>query len=420
MKKMSIRLTCLAVLAAATVLPPARAQTPPAPAASAPTVRAEMGPPLQAARQALTEKQFDEAQRQLDLAAAMADKTSYETYVIERMRVFTAAGRHDTEGLFKAVEAVLATGEADAQARTDLMNEASNAAYAIKDYERTVSWAQRYVDAGGSAPNARLRMAQAWYLLGKHEPAARTLDELAELQRAAGQKPAEAQLRLQASNLAKLNDVAGYGRVLERLAADYPKPEYWTDLMGRALRQPGFDERLRIDALRLGLAAQALPEAGFYVELAERALAAGFITEAQRVLDAGFASGKLGQGSDAAEHKALQQRVAKQAEADRPAAGAANAASAAAAPGRSGQAVFNSGYDLFAAGQAGEGIALMEQGLQRGIQRNPDDARLRLGAAYVLTGNAAKAKELLTPLRSAGKADGLSDLARLWLIRAGG
>jgi hypothetical protein len=44
------------------------------------------------------------------------------------------------------------------------------------------------------------------------------LVDLATRQRGAGEKPGEPQLRLQAANLAKLNDTAGYARTLEEIA----------------------------------------------------------------------------------------------------------------------------------------------------------------------------------------------------------
>jgi hypothetical protein len=376
-----------------------------------------MAEPLTAAQKALADKQFEEARRQLKLADAMADKSPYERYVIGRMQIVASAGLRDAPAMIKAVEDTLATGQGEPALRLGLMNEAANAAYGLKDYPATVRWSREYLDAGGQDLNARLRLAQAQYLLGRHAEAATLLDDLLQRQRKAGQQPGESQLRLQASNCLKSGDEAGYARVLEQLIASYPKPEYWTDRIGRVARQPGFDERLRIDVLRLGAARQAWPDGAFYVELAERAMAAGFAAEAERALQAAQAAGLLAGGAAAGEHEALMQRARKQAQQDRRDLGASTAASLA---GKSGQAIFNAGYNEFTLGRTTEGLAMMEQGLDKGVARDADDAQLRLGAAYAMTGDAAKARHWLAPLAAAGRGDGLSDLARLWLLGAGG
>jgi hypothetical protein len=38
----------------------------------------------------------------------------------------------------------------------------------------------------------------------------------------------------------KKNDKAGYVNTIEKLAANYPKAQYWTDLLNRVQGKPGF------------------------------------------------------------------------------------------------------------------------------------------------------------------------------------
>ena len=67
------------------------------------------------------------------------------------------------------------------------------------------------------------------------------------------------------------------------------------------------------------------------------------------------------------------------------------------------------------AGQFDTGLALMEQGIAKGGLRQPEDAKLHLGIAYLAAGQKAKA---IQAFKEVGGTDGTADLARLWLTHA--
>ncbi|MCP5270339.1 MAG: hypothetical protein H6932_03820 [Burkholderiaceae bacterium] len=386
------------------------AQTTP-PAAEAPTLRPEIAPPLQAAQKAINDKDYATALQQLQAAEQVAGRTPFETYVLERLRFLAAAGQRDTAGALKALEAALATGQVEAELKATLMDQASNAAYALKDYDKTVHWARQALAAGATADMTRLRLAQALYLQGQHPAAAQVLAELATQQRAAGQAPVEAQLRLQASNLLKMGDEVGYARVLEDLIALAPKPDLWADRLARLLRQPGFDESLTIDLFRLSRQVGAFANADADVEHAELALRAGFPAEARAVLDAGYAAGRLGQGPQAAQHQALREKAIKAAAAD-----ATAATDSPALLARDPALALAAGWAQFTAGQRDAGLALMRQAVQKAPQPR---LQLRLAEALRTAGDTAAARTALAAARDAGATDGTSDLARLALLSLG-
>lgn len=395
----------LALSAAAPGL--ALAQTPPA--AEAPTLRPEIAPPLQAAQKAINDKDFAAALQQLQLAEQVAGRTAFETYVLERLRFLAAAGQRDTPGALKALEAALATGQVEPDLKAVLMDQASNAAYALKDYGKTVHWARQALDGGATGDTTRLRLAQALYLQGQHPQAAQALADLATRQRAAGQAPAESQLRLQASNLLKMGDESGYAGVLEDLIAVAPKPEFWADRLSRLLRQPGFDEALTIDLFRLSRHVGAFATADADLEYADLALRAGFPAEAKAAIEAGFAAGRLGQGAQAGQHQALRDKAAKAATAD----AAAGAPDGAALLARDPALALAAGWAQFTGGQREAGLALMRQAVQKAPQPR---RQLRLAEALRVAGDAAGARAALTAARDAAAADGSSDLARLALL----
>jgi Tfp pilus assembly protein PilF len=83
---------------------------------------------------------------------------------------------------------------------------------------------------------------------------------------------------------------------------------------------------------------------------------------------------------------------------------------------REGDALVNLGFSLVTDGKYDKGLSLMEQGLAKGNLKHPEDAKLRLGIAYVIAGKKQKGRDLLRTVKGA---DGTQDVARLWLIQSG-
>ncbi|MCR6632852.1 MAG: hypothetical protein NVV74_23960 [Magnetospirillum sp.] len=130
------------------------------------------------------------------------------------------------------------------------------------------------------------------------------------------------------------------------------------------------------------------------------------------MLDKGFAAGLLGSGADADRHKRLRDLAAKNADADLK---ALSGGEAEAAAQKEGVGLVNTGLGYLAHGQAQKGAALIEQGIQKGGLKRPDEARLHLGIAYLAAGQKDKAVDAF---KSVQGDDGTADLARLWALHA--
>ena len=79
----------------------------PAAAASAPTapgVRANLSAPLLDAQNLIKENKFAAAKEKLQIAQAVADKTPYESYIIDRLALSIAIGEEDAAGATKLLE----------------------------------------------------------------------------------------------------------------------------------------------------------------------------------------------------------------------------------------------------------------------------------------------------------------------------
>ena len=200
---------------------------------------------------------------------------------------------------------------------------------------------------------------------------------------------------------------------MEKLLANYPKKEYWNDMLVRIQRKPGFSaDRLALDVYRLQLATGNLTKTNDYMEMAQLALQAGNTAEAKKIVDKGFAANLLGTGAEADRHKRLRDLALKQ---DAEAKAKWDADIVQANSDKDGNLMVQLGYAQVSAGQADAGLKLIEQGIAKDKLKRPEDAKLHLGIAQLLAGKKAKAQQTL---RSVGGTDGTADLARLWIIQS--
>jgi len=372
------------------------------------TIRPEVGKPLQAAQSLLKAGKYKEALTKVREADAVGNQTPYENFIVERLRGSAAAGAGDEATAIKSFESVLASGRLQGSERIAMLEALAGSAYRAKDYPKALEWTQRYFKEGGSSAQMNSLQLSAHYLSGDYAGVVRDLQQKAQSVERSIPVVDETTLRMLAASYAKLGDEKGYLNTLEKLLVSRPKKEYWADILARLPNKPGFSERLTLDVYRLKLATGTLDEPDQYMEMAQLALQASLPSEAKRVVDAGYAVGKLGTGGDAERHKRLRDLVNKQAAED-------EKTLTAEVVGRSAEALVNTGQALVSAGRSDKGIELMEQGIGKGGLKRPEEARLHLGEALFGAGKKTLAVEAFNAVKGS---DGASDLARLWAILA--
>jgi hypothetical protein len=371
------------------------------------SARAEVGKPVQEAQALLRAKKFAEALAALRKADAVPDKNPYETYIVDEVRAGAEIGAGDYAAAAAALEGVIGTHilpPADEQQRLATLVRLE---YQLKDYAKTVAAGARYYKDGGGDPEPRRLMAQAYFFENDFADAAKTIRALLDEEARAG-TPADEQLLLAlAGSDLKLKDEGGYIDALTRLAAAYPKHQYWVDLCRAVGQRESFAPRLKLDLDRVAMAAGAFDQPQQYAAAAELALQQGFPGDAKSFLDQGFAAGVLGRGATADREKRLQAMAQSQAADDQKSlAQQAQEASAA----KDGEKLEKLGEADASYGRRKDAAAALEQSLARGLA-HPDDAKLHLGMAYLKDGD-ARAKPLLQSVKGG---DGTGDLARLWL-----
>ncbi|MCX7169662.1 MAG: hypothetical protein NTY41_05045, partial [Proteobacteria bacterium] len=340
-------------------------------------------------------------------ADTAANKTAYETYLIERMRGSAATGAGDNETAIKAFEAVIASNKAPAADQLKIVESLAGTYYRARNYAAAAKWATRYFRDGGGSAQMRTLLIQAYFQSGDVTNAAKEAQADIQADVSAGRIPSEDKLLLLSNCYLKQNNAAGYSATTEKLLAYYPKKSLWAEVISRLRKKSGFSDRLSLDVYRLQLITGNLTSTADYMEMGQLALQAGLPIEAKKVVDQGYANGALGKGADVERQQRLKALVDKRLMENQKA--VQEEAAAQAAP--DGNALVSLGLNLGGT----KGIPLMEAGIQKGGLKYPEDAKLHLGILMIQTGQKAKAVQVLKTVQGA---DGTRDLANLWMLFA--
>jgi len=390
----------------------AQAAAPAASAASAPAnaVRQEVYTAMQSVQELFKTNQWAPALARVEQALAQTPTPSpYETAVMQRARGLVLLQLQRVADALPALEAALATNALPKEEQLQLQAPLARGHFQLKNYPVALEWMRRAVADGNNWTGLPAVRARAVYLSGDYPGAVREFEAVVNAYTTS--PPPDEDLRLLASAYSQVKDFNGYTRVLERLMRDYPRPEYWADMLARVPRMPSWQPRWDLDLYRLRLQVGEMKESADYVELAELASKAGLPVEAQQVLEAGYGKGLLGSGSGAAEQQKLRASTNKLADDDRK--NLATVRPLAVTDGRSAGTALSTGFALVTVGQADRGLELMKAAVASPQIADAAYGRLQLALALQRAGRTAEALE---GFKALGTHESLGLLARLWLL----
>jgi len=372
-------------------------------------VRAEVGKPLQQASDLLKAGKAREALAKVREAENVGGITGPERQVIDGMKASAAQRAGDMATAISALESL--AGRAGG-AQLGVYAEQLASAYAQqRNNAKATEWLNKAVAAGNNSSSVKQMQSYLQSSSGDFAAIARDAAAAVSAAEQAGRRPDEGDLLRLADAQQRTGNLAGYGNSLEKLLLNYPKKEYWSAYLGRLPRKAGFSPRFELDVMRLRLASGTLTKTDEFMEMAQLALQAGLPSEGRRIAEQGYKAGVLGTGPEAARHQRLRDLAVKQ-ETDAKTNIAGSAADA--ATEKEGDALVKVGYAYASLGEVDRGIKLIAQGVAKGNLKRPEDAKLRLGMAQLLSAK-TKAAGVQT-LRSVKGTDGAADIARLWTI----
>jgi hypothetical protein len=371
--------------------------------------RAEVISRYNAALKLFADKQYDAAYTEISETDAIADKNAYETGVVGSLKFILAVklGKPDIAGsLFDSLPP-----DMPAEIKAAYLMEVVRLFQERHDGVHSVENARRYLAMGGIKRDKALGVIwRTSYNDKNYQDALKSSVEALDVVESGHGVPEEILLRVVQSSATKLQDDADAALATEKLAQYYPTPDHWNDLITDRLGRPGFPRlAMAIEVFRLMRATNALTTAAQVKSYAVLALDSGIPEEAQAAIELGRGKGLLSDQNQSADEAALRQRIAKQAEADRP---TLDGSERDLAKAKDGEAAVRLGLCQAAVGDYAKAIALIEAGLAKGTKDN-DLNRLRLGTVYVAAGDKDKAAETFSSIKSPAAAE----LAKLWLVR---
>lgn len=375
-----------------------------APAYAAETLRPEVGKPLVEAQHLMKSGKNKEALAKLRELDKVSGKSANETYLIERTRAGAASAAGDYDTAAKSFEYLIGSGKLSATEKGQFSEGLISIYMHAGDLNKANAAIERQLKDHDD-PKLRAYLMQNYYKQGNIKALENELHAAEKNGRLS-----EDQLGMLANIQLKKNDKAGYVNTIEKLAANYPKAQYWNDLLNRVQGKPGFSGRLAVDVYRLKLANNLMKKPSEFMEMAQLVLQAGAPAEALKIIDKGYKAGALGTGPDAARHQRLKDLAEKNlAEQNKTLA----ATEAQLRKDGDNDGLADLGYALVQSGQADKGLKMMQAASKAGDLKHPDDVKLHLGEAYAVAG---KKQQAINTFRSVGGDDGAADLARYFIM----
>ncbi|MCH7345750.1 hypothetical protein LZ017_20445 [Pelomonas sp. CA6] len=375
-------------------------------------VRPDVGKHLKAAGDLLKAGKGAEALAKVREAEGVSGRNADENAALEQMRVAAASRTGDADQMVKGYEALKASGRLSQAQQLQMMESIAGTYSRANNHAKALDWANRYFAAGGNSPT--VKQVQSYSQWNSGDVGAVLKETLAEIQadEKAGRTPSQQKLNLLLSAASKKGDTATEALAVDKLLNYYPTKQLWAQVLGSMQSRKGFSPRFTLDVYRLRLATDNLRDANDYMEMAQLSAQAGFPEEGKKVMDKGFAAGVLGQGAEAARQKRLADLLVKRIEEAK--AGQA-AAEKDARDAKEGDGLIKLGLALAYRGEGAKGVKLVEEGIAKDNLKRPEDAKLYLGLAQFLAGDAGKAQQTWRGVKGN---DGSADLARLWIVHA--
>lgn len=377
---------------------------------AAPSIGPRVGKPMKAAQEAMQKKQWGEALAKVKEAQAIDGKTPFEEYQINEFLGFILINQKDYAGASAAFEKNIASGQVPAAELNNKVKTVAQLTFQTKQYAKSAEYTTRYLKAQPNDTEMQVLLAQAYYLQKNYKQAVDAVNPAIAATERAGRKPDENWLLLMMRSNYELNDSAGISNSLEKLVRHYPKPEYWDGLLATLIRGEHPDS-LTLGIYRLMHETGTLKRPEDYVEMGQLAIEAGMPGEAEKVVEAGFASKVLDNG-DKARHERLLASAKKLVQEDKASLAQLDKEARAAATG---QADVGVGQAYLSYGQYDQAIEALERGIKKGGLRQPDEAQIALGIAYLKKGSRDQAQTAFKAVKGDSQ---WARLAGLWSLRA--
>lgn len=370
-----------------------------------------------AAQDAMKARKWQESLTKLREAEAVpGSKSQFDLFHISEMRSYVYTNLRQEADAARELETGLNSPCLPEAKRLSHLKALVGLYSGLRNYPKVIDYGNRALKISRD-PDMQVQVAQAYYQSGNNRESVRVMNELLANFDQRGQTPKEQQLLLVLSACDRANDNACVSRVLEKLVQNYPKPEYWQNLM-KALRRGDTDDIQKLNVMRLSAHVNVLKDPDEYKEMAQLALDEQLAAEAQAVLEQGFTKKVFADKRQIDVNTRLLTKAKSSAATEKAELAKKDAAARAAATG---DADVKLGAQYLAFGDATKAAEALQRGIAKGSiakgdpkeAQRVDEAGLLLGIAYLRNNNKADAAKAF---RSVKKDPTMVRIAKLWLL----
>jgi len=282
--------------------------------------------------------------------------------------------------------------------------------YTGKNFEKAEKYAKLWAQAAPSADAYNLLVA-VYYNQQNYADAVAAQEKALELDKAAGKEPTEQMLRILNTCYYKLGDKPHRAEVMEKLMRQFPKADYYSDLV-QLYREGELDKRALLNLYRLGFYKDYISRESMFVDYVEQAMDAGAPAEALNVIETAKAKGAFVVIAQTDRNGRLMATAKQQAAEDHKLIAQLDKEARA---GKNGEADVKTGLAYMSFGECDKAVEAIERGLtpERVAKvKRVDEAEMMLGICYTKLGKKDEAQKAFTAAQGDPR---MAKAATLWL-----
>jgi len=397
-------------LFAAGVGAPAAAQTA---ACANPKISKQIAKQMSAAQDAMKAKKWNDSLAKMKEAEAVPGaKSAFDTYTISQFRAYIYTSTRQDADAARELENQLNSPCMPEAKKAEAMKNLVGLYTALRNYPKAIDYGNRALKLSRD-PEIMVAVAQAYYQSGNNTEAVKMMNVVLD----GGGKPKENQLLLIRAACDKAGDNNCVTRAYEKLVLNYPKTEYWSNLMD-SLRKSDNNDIQQLNVFRLANQVNVMKRADEFKEMAQLALDENLSCEAQTILEQGFTKKVFVDKRDVDVNTRLLTTAKAKCGSEKSAIAAKDSEAKSAA---SGDADVQVGAQYLASGDAPKAVEVLQRGLTKGKigEGTPnealkvDEAYIQLGIAQLKNNNKAEAAKAF---RNVKRDQTMTRIAKLWLL----
>jgi tetratricopeptide (TPR) repeat protein len=370
----------------------------------------QIAKPMDAANKAIQARKWQEVLNQVRAAEGTTGyiKSAFDQFYMNEFKGYAYTQLGQLNDAARELEAGLNSPCMAEAKKADRYKAITAVYYQMKNYPKAIDFANRGLKLKRD-PELMVTLGQAYFQSGNNKEAVRVMNDVMSIFESSGGKPKEDTMLIVLAACQKVNDNNCVTRLFEKLVVNYPKVEYWQNLLV-AFNNSDLADEQKINVMRLQQKVGVMKKPSEYTEMAQIALDQGLPGEAQAILEEAFAKKLFADDRSVSLNNRLLAKAKETAAKDKAGLAAKEAAAKSAATGDD---LVQVGAAYLGYGENEKALEALKAGIAKGKLTKPDRAGILLGLAYLRTNNKAEAAKAFRTVKTDPT---MARIAKLWLL----